>query len=97
MKIRITPEARRELKVAADYYESKLLGLGAEFIEEYSVIYEHIKMQPQAGIQIEGNIRFRILRRFPYTIFYTESDKKILILAVAHQKRLPGYWRERKG
>jgi len=96
MKIRIVPGAREELIMAADYYESKLSGLGGEFIEEVSVTYEHIKAQPQSGVQIWGKIRYRILRRFPYTIFYTESDEEIRILAVAHQKRLPGYWRDRK-
>ncbi len=96
MKIRIVPEARKELKMAAEYYESKLPGLGAEFIEEVSVTYEYIKTQPQAGTPIVGRYRTRILRRFPYTIIYTESADEILILAVAHQKRLPGYWGNRE-
>ena len=35
------------------------------------------------------------MKRFPYTIVYTEFAEEILIIAVAHTSREPGYWRRR--
>lgn len=36
-----------------------------------------------------------ILKRFPYDIVVRESPKEIIVVAVAHQSRRPGYWRNR--
>ena len=36
-----------------------------------------------------------ILRHFPYTVFYELDDRIATVLAVAHQRREPGYWRMR--
>jgi len=35
------------------------------------------------------------LHRFPYSVIYTQDGADILVLAVAHQHRKPGYWRKR--
>ena len=35
--------------------------------------------------------------RFPYHVIYLETATDIRILAVAHDRRKPGYWRERLG
>jgi toxin ParE1/3/4 len=40
-------------------------------------------------------LRKCFVRRFPYTIFYLELAEQIWIAAVAHQRRRPGYWRNR--
>jgi hypothetical protein len=36
-----------------------------------------------------------VLAKFPYSVIYKEKDEVILIVAVAHAKRRPGYWRGR--
>jgi len=41
-------------------------------------------------------IRARVLRRYPYTLLYRVQDDEVLLVAVAHQKRRPGYWHERR-
>lgn len=43
----------------------------------------------------EDAIRRHILRHFPYTVFYEILGNTVTVLAVAHQRRRPGYWRER--
>jgi toxin ParE1/3/4 len=43
----------------------------------------------------EGN-RKRVLRRFPYSVFYEVLGSTVNILAVAHHRRRPNYWRSRK-
>jgi plasmid stabilization system protein ParE len=40
-------------------------------------------------------IRRKLLRRFPYTIFYVVDAEAVVIVAIAHQKRRRGYWKRR--
>jgi hypothetical protein len=36
-----------------------------------------------------------LARRFPFSVIYAHEEATIVIVAVAHQRRRPGYWRER--
>jgi hypothetical protein len=38
-----------------------------------------------------------VLRRFPFVIIFREAAVRIEILAIAHGRRRPGYWRDRLG
>ena len=41
------------------------------------------------------HIRRCRLRRFPYSVVYTQDGNDLLVLAIAHQHRKPDYWRNR--
>ncbi len=41
-------------------------------------------------------MRKRVLGRFPFTIHFRFDAREIVIMAVAHQKRRPGYWSRRR-
>ena len=41
----------------------------------------------------EGGKRHRVLKRFPYSVFYEVQGSEVTILAVAHHRRKPSYWR----
>lgn len=52
-----------------------------------------IRERPAAWARWKGtDIRRRILRQFPYSIFYIVEDDNVVIIAIAHHKRRPGYW-----
>jgi hypothetical protein len=38
----------------------------------------------------------KILSAFPFSIIYWVTDDAIIVLAVAHHRRRPGYWRGRE-
>jgi toxin ParE1/3/4 len=40
-------------------------------------------------------VRRHVLRHFPYTVFYEMLGSTVTVLAVAHQRRNPGYWHTR--
>jgi plasmid stabilization system protein ParE len=46
-------------------------------------------------VRLEGNIRRALLKTYPYAVVFREGEEEILILAIAHGKRRPGYWRKR--
>ena len=47
------------------------------------------------GIRTARPVRRRLLKAFPYAMIYEVRDTEILVVAVAHNRRKPGYWRKR--
>lgn len=93
----IHTEARQELDGAIAYYESQKLGLGLELLSEVEKALRKIQQNPNLGTpyNIEGIRRYTI-QHFPYLIFYVELEEVIWIVAIAHAKREPDYWKKRK-
>jgi len=94
-QLQIHPLAETELEAAARFYEAKLAGLGEAFITEVSRCFDRALDAPESGVACYGRFRRLIVRRFPYAVFYEALPQAVLILAVAHQRRKPGYWRKR--
>ena len=54
-----------------------------------------LRNHPMLGRQLENNLRRALLRRFPFSLIYAVEANAIVIVAVSHQRRRPGYWRDR--
>ena len=89
------PEAEQEMFEAARYYESQTAGLGIDFLSEAQRAVDSIAEMPITWPAIEGDLRRRLVRRFPFGILYRIESDKIVVVAVAHLRRKPGYWKER--
>ena len=89
--------ATAEFSEAAAWYEECTSGLGAEFRIAIEEAIRRIQSIPLAGSRF-GKTQFRyvLVRRFPYVVFYREDEKVIRLMAVAHGRRRPGYWKKRK-
>ena len=87
--------AEIELNDASIFFESKREGLGLRFLAAMEAAVTHIQEHPQASPIIIEDIRRKVLRRFPYSIFYSIKPDRIRILAVAGQRRRPFYWHGR--
>lgn len=94
-RYRLFSEAKDELEAAASFYESEHPGLGQDLAIEVRRLIRMIVESPYAGLEVRPEIRRRILRRFPYSILYTMENEDILVIAIAHQSRRPGYWHGR--
>jgi plasmid stabilization system protein ParE len=89
------PEARAEMRESVEFYEAHLDGLGLRFLSAVEQTAERITAHPEAGAPLGGEFRKRIVPGFPYNIIYRVWEDYIYLVAVAHQHRRPGYWRER--
>lgn len=84
----IHTEARKELDSAIAYYETKTVGLGLDLLSEVEKVILKIQQNPNLGSPYKiAGIRRYVIQRFPYLIFYTELEKVIWIIAIAHSKR----------
>ena len=87
--------ASKELAEAIRYYEDQQPGLGRAFGLEARRTADRIARFPSAHAILFDEVRRCYLRRFPYKIIYQLRKDKILVLAVAHNRRHPTYWRTR--
>jgi plasmid stabilization system protein ParE len=90
------PEAEAEFSDAALFYESRVQGLGRLFSAEVLRTVTLIRQYPDAGAPLRVPLRRTLVDRFPYAIVYRYDRESVLILAVAHLRQRPGYWRRRK-
>ena len=89
------PEARAEMRESVEFYDARLNGLGFRFLSAVEKTTERISAHPEAGAPLVGEFRKRIVPGFPYDIIYRLWEDYIYLVAVAHQHRRPGYWRDR--
>lgn len=93
MEIFFHPMARREMDAAALYYESKTRHAGWKFYEAIEIQLQNIMDHPLAYPPVLRTLRQAPVPKFPYhLVFQLDEDNNIRIIAVAHQKRKPGYW-----
>lgn len=97
MSIRLLEPAQTELDEAIAWYAEQAPGLGDAFLIEALKTLRLIEQFPQAWHPLTSEIRRCRLRRFPYSVVYTQDGLGILVLAVAHQHRKPDYWTSRLG
>jgi plasmid stabilization system protein ParE len=93
---RYLPSAREELNEAAAFYDASVPGLGEAFLDDVERAIATVRKIPGIGASVGRGFRKAILRRFPFTIVYAQRDEEIVIVAIAHQRRRPGYWRGRQ-
>ncbi|MDZ4252996.1 MAG: type II toxin-antitoxin system RelE/ParE family toxin [Sulfuritalea sp.] len=94
-EVEILPEAEAEIgETFLWYFERSPIAADAfrtETLEAIDQLGTDALMWPED----EDAIRRHSLRHFPYTVFYEIRGNTVTVLAVAHQRRKPGYWRER--
>lgn len=94
-RLRPLRSASQELEAAVRWYEERRPGLGAEFFDAVSSTIALIADQPEMGV-VTGKARRALVDRFPYQIVYHLTPDDIVIVAVAHLKRRPNYWKHRQ-
>lgn len=95
MKHEFHPAAFREYIDAVVAYEERQAGLGDRFFRTVESALESICEAPERWPILEEDIRRRLTRVFPYAILYSIEEDYVLVIAVMHCHRKPGYWHER--
>ena len=89
------PEALEEYELAASYYAERDPELQLRFIESIENSIERILEAPTRWRVIDEDVRRCLAQVFPYGILYTIEADFVLIVAVMHFSREPGYWTRR--
>lgn len=94
------PEADAEFFAGVDWYEDHEPGLGRRFLGAVRSAVDAAVEDPDAwamwpGWDREPTVRSKGVTGFPYRVVYFVEGDVLTIVAVAHSKRRPGYWRDR--
>lgn len=85
--------ARTEIREALDWYLDRSPRAADRFLSEIDTAVILIRESPEAWSEFEPGTRRYVLNGFPYSIIYRDVGEVLQIVAVAHHKRRPGYWR----
>ncbi len=95
MKYVFHPAALTEYSEAVKFYAERRVELAQAFINAVEDAIFRIVQSPNRWAAVDEDIRRCLTRKFPYGVLYTLEEDHILIVAVMHCSREPGYWKER--
>lgn len=84
-----------EAEAAASWYAERSETAASGFAHEIDAAVSAIERLPNAWPVFEHGTRRYLLRRYPFSVVYRVEPARILIVAVVHGQRRPGYWRSR--
>ncbi|MGF1575358.1 MAG: type II toxin-antitoxin system RelE/ParE family toxin [Cyanophyceae cyanobacterium] len=96
MKYVFHPEAFNEYAESVQYYMEQRVEVAQGFINAIEGTVYRIMESPTRYATIDGDVRRCMALKFPYGLLYTIEQDYILIVAVMHCSRSPGYWKNRK-
>ena len=90
------PEAIAEARAAYQWYAERDLSAANAFIAELDHATNQVQSNPERWpVHLHGTRKY-LFRRFPYGVVYRVTETAIQVLAVAHGRRRPGYWKARR-
>lgn len=87
--------ARLDFDVSFDWYAAQSTVAADRFSMAIESALSRIAEFPNQFARIDARHRECVVKRFPFRIVFREEEKRVLIVAIAHAKRRPGYWRAR--
>jgi toxin ParE1/3/4 len=94
-RVRFLAAARRELLAEVLYYNELGVGLGTKFAGAFDETLAIAARFPAAGSPGPASTRKVIVKGFPFSLIYLDEEAGIVVVAVAHHTRRPGYWMDR--
>ena len=95
MRARFLKPAEAEVEEAVAYFDSQREDLGDRFEQDLLDTVTLIAERPLIGKPITKQVRKFRLRKFRYNVIYVVDDQEVIVVAVAHHRRRPRYWRSR--
>jgi plasmid stabilization system protein ParE len=94
-RVRFVAAARREYLAEVVYYNKERAGLGARFTAAVEEATARAVAFPLTGSPASKNTRRVFIQGFPFALVYRSTIDGIVVFAVAHHSRRPGYWQSR--
>jgi hypothetical protein len=90
------PEAADEYANSYAWYWAKVTHVAENFEREVKRSLRLMATYPMRWPVYRGPYRRIMVRRFPFSLVYGSYEGRLVVIAVAHGSRRPGYWRDRK-
>jgi plasmid stabilization system protein ParE len=93
----IHPAALAEAQAAVDWYAARSKRAAEAFLNELDHAMQQLSEHPEQFPRFDFGTRRAVLRTFPFLVIFRETATSVEVIAVAHGRRRPGYWRDRIG
>ncbi len=89
------PDIDREVKASYQWYQDQAAGLGDDFLTELEAAFETIVEMPKTWPKFQPGFRRFLLSKFPFSVVYRFKAETVIVVAIMHNSRKPGYWNDR--
>jgi plasmid stabilization system protein ParE len=89
----VRPEAEADIRNAFFRFENEVPGLGIQFLDAVDDGLDRISEGPLHYAIIAGGIRRKLLRKFPFGLFFVYEEEEIRVLSVLQQAQSPELWK----
>ena len=89
--LRFLPEVEDDVINGYLWYEEKSRGLGEDFLRMFYASANEILCNPLLHPKVSQDFRRRLLRRFPYAIYFTIENGQIIVFGLFHCARNPQF------
>lgn len=87
--------AEEDFAAALEFYREESDALAGRLYDEIHRLVSDVCAAPRLYRVVASPVRRHFSEVFPFAVLYVEKPDLIAILAIAHFKRRPGYWRDR--
>jgi len=94
-EIRLHPDAEQELRNANLWYAERNATVAESFVAEVDHAIGVIGENPVRWPKLTKSVRRYVFPRFPFSLVYRVKPTYVEVIAIAHQKKHPGYWQQR--
>ncbi len=95
LPIEFHPDAIAEAREAREWYADRSAVAATAFMAELDLAIDRISLTPDRWASYLHGTRRYLMHRFPYLVVYRTIADKLQVIALAHGRRKPGYWRDR--
>lgn len=94
--VRVLPRAEAEIRGAFLWYAERSAIAADAFRKEVLEAIDGLSRTADMWPADDDDVRRYVLSHFPFTVHYEIQGSDTIVLAVAHQRRRPGYWRDQQ-
>ena len=95
---RLRPSAKRDVREAVEWYQERDPELAVRFLDAVYTTIALLERFPNLGSSVYGitdlNVRQLPVDRFPYQVVFRREKQALVVVAIAHDRKRPGYWNE---
>ena len=95
MRIDFHPGATDDLESSADWYAKCSASAARNFLVAVDLAISSISNDPERFFRVDKRHQACSVLKFPFQVVYRHENERVIIIAIAHAKRRPGYWRDR--
>ena len=97
MNVVLSQEARHDIQLTLDWYIGQdAWTAAADFLTEAEAAFDRLSRSPGLGTPGPAGTRILPLHRFPVSVVYRHAEDVLYVVALAAQRRRPGFWMGRE-